>query len=178
MNLLSKRPFTLASSLPFPSAPSHILLELQRLDGTFLRKKQVWESLDPQMKVCDLLSAFFRPLCTPASFLRVPGGALFLFRFSFSISLLTLLWLHLICLFDSWTSLPREIIPMCGVLPKGTGWVRRGRASCQQAVGRVGAGRLVGPGGHSRCIQGEDLPGEGESLGQLGNSRGWEKPGS
>ena len=65
------------------------------------------------------------------------------------------------------------------MLPKGTGWSEEGRASCQQAVGRGGgAGRLAGPGGRGRYIQGEHLPGEGEGLGQLGNSRGWQKPGS
>lgn len=68
---------------------------------------------------------------------------------------------------------------MYRVLPKEQGGVRREGLPCQQAVGGVGEQEgWFGPGGHSRCIQGEDLPGEGESLGQLGNSRGWEKPGS
>ena len=49
------------------------------------------------------------------------------------------------------------------MLPKETGWREKGRASCQQPVGKEeeqeGHG---GPGGRDRCVQGVDLSGGGE----------------
>lgn len=77
--------------------------------------------------------------------------------------------------------MPREIIPLCTVSPKGIGWEGKGRVSCQVPWGRQGVMAMAGGGGeergtrslrHREYVQGNaGDPGTAEKPDAEGNAR-------
>lgn len=76
-----------------------------------------------------------------------------------------------ICLFDSWIPVPREIILLCTVSPKGIGWEGKGRVSCQVPWGRQGV-MAAGEGGERGA---KNLRLRGYVQGNAGDPGGAEK---